>query len=116
MYDVARSLEAGPSPCFKPASVQLEAQVAGGLFSADVLAEAPCGRQVIVEADGPTHFFVNEPGVETGSTVLRNRLLRALPERYTVVCVPFGTWDGPQRSAEDKRQLLRALLEREMAA
>lgn len=48
----------------------------GGALVADVVAQA--GAQVVVlEADGPWHFARNTTMRHTGSSVLRNRLLRA---------------------------------------
>lgn len=112
----AQALEAPPGPggdpggaCFVAGSVRPEAAVdAAGLFSADIVATSVCGRRVAIEADGPHHFFANHYALETGNTALRNRLLRALPGRYAVVCVPNYLWDPYDKGAQLK--LLRALV------
>lgn len=42
---------------------------AEGLFSVDILADAPDGRRVAVEADGPSHFTSNGRLFQSPTTV-----------------------------------------------
>ena len=48
------------------------------------------GGGVVVEADGPSHFFRNLPGRPTGATLSKRRLLRSLG--WEVVSVPYFEW------------------------
>ena len=72
-----------------------------GLFSVDVLLEAPGGRLVAVEADGPQHFTRTAPHQPLGQTILRQRLVQARVDG--VVSIPFFEWDqvGGEPAAQE---------------
>ena len=93
-------------------SPTLEVAVLGGLCSVDMLLEpapaaagrAAISRRTAVEVDGPSHFATRLDGagkrvlVPTGSTRLRNRLLREVAG-LAVVCVPYVERDRRGRDA-----------------
>ena len=67
--------------------------------------------RVAVEADGPTHFSSNSPGVALGKTLWRNRALER--RGYTVLSVPHYEWDAledAQQKAAYMGKRLQALL------
>jgi hypothetical protein len=52
--------------------------------------------QVVLEFDGPLHFFANDPKTHTGRTELRNRLLRHHFGARNVLQLPYWAWGtGP---------------------
>lgn len=64
--------------------VEEELWLAGGVVSVDGVVELPCGARVVVEVDGPCHFFSIRPHEPTGKTVLKRRLLDRLEARGEV--------------------------------
>ena len=97
----------------------LEVAVLGGLCRVDMLLEptpaAPgrpaVSRRTAVEVDGPSHFATRRDGagkrelVPTGSTRLRNRLLREAAG-LAVVCVTFVEWHQRGRDAAKREAWL----------
>ena len=63
------------------------------------------GAPVALEVDGPTHFLQN--GRQNGSTLLRNRMLKA--HGWCVVTVNYRVW-SEQQSQEQREEYLRRLL------
>jgi hypothetical protein len=58
--------------------VVMEVTMGGGIVSVDMVVLLEGGRKVVVEVDGPLHFFVNRPEEPTGYTKLKRRLLDVL--------------------------------------
>ena len=73
------------------------------------------GLPVVVEADGPHHFFRNQPEEAMGFTVFKHRLLEGKADRWrAVVSVPQAEW---QRAKEtDPRRGRTALLLKKLKA
>lgn len=94
----------------------------GGVFSLDVVLEPEPGasRPVVLEVDGPTHYFADDPGVFTGDTVFKQRLLAAEraeedgggPRWGAVLSVALWEW----QSAGPRRRDKIALIERKLAS
>ncbi|GIM10181.1 hypothetical protein Vretimale_13934 [Volvox reticuliferus] len=51
------------------------------------------GRQVVVEVDGPSHYFANLPRTQRPKTALRNRQLSRVFGAENVQCVPYWDWE-----------------------
>ncbi|GLC75227.1 hypothetical protein PLESTF_001611100 [Pleodorina starrii] len=69
------------------------------------------GRVVVVEADGPSHFFANEPETRRPNTALRDRqLARVFGGGDNVKSVPHWEWDGLRGGAAGRRAYLARLL------
>ena len=97
--------------------------VLGGLWCVDALLEptiaaagrAAISRRTAVQVDGPSHFSTRLDGagkrelVPTGSTRLRNRLLREVAG-LAVVCVTFVEWGQRGRDAAARDAWLAQLL------
>lgn len=67
------------------------------------------GLPIVVEADGPHHFFRNAPGEAMGFTVFKHRLLETRRDRWrAVVSVPQAEWHRAKES--DPRRGRTALL------
>jgi hypothetical protein len=88
-------------------TVEQEVQLLEGLMAADIVATAPSGQRILVEADGPSHFLrilasPGTPGLPTGSTVLRTRVQQKCFEG-PILQVPYHEWgalkDKPARQA-----------------
>lgn len=79
------------------------------LLRVDVRATAADGAAVVIEADGPSHCFVNLPTELTGRTLLRNTLLQA--SGYKLVVMPWQDWQHKAASPSDKLELLRNKLD-----
>lgn len=82
-----------------------EQVVSALLMRVDVLAQAPDGSAVVIEADGPSHCFRNLPREPTGRTLLRNALLRAAG--YKLVVVRWQDWQLDATSPAAKLELLK---------
>lgn len=66
------------------------------------------GLPVVVEADGPHHFFRNQPDEAMGFTVFKHRLLEGRADRWrAVVSVPQAEW---QRAKENDARRGRTTL------
>jgi len=80
--------------------VREEAPLLGGLHHADVLLVFAGGERVVVECDGPRHFFralhgpAEPPLRRTGATCLRNKVIVAAGCK--VVCVPYYEWEAAE--------------------
>lgn len=88
--------------------VAIEQVVSTLLVRVDVLARAPDGSPVVIEADGPSHCYRNAPLEPTGRTLLRNALLRAAG--FKLVVVRWQDWQLDATSPSAKLELLRELL------
>lgn len=88
-------------------NARLENSSDNGMLRIDVEVQLDDQRKVAVEADGPWHFFLNQPHRRTGSTVLRDNTLRSLG--YEVVSVPFAEW-ARLRTPDAQKQYLQSLL------
>lgn len=88
--------------------VEMEELLPRVLMRVDMLTTAPNGTAVVIEADGPSHFFRNQRTKLTGRTLLRNTLLRA--SGYTVVVMHWHDWQHKAASPNDKLQLLKQRL------
>ncbi|GIL54130.1 hypothetical protein Vafri_9685 [Volvox africanus] len=51
------------------------------------------GRQVVVEVDGPSHYFANLLRTQRPKTALRNRQLSRVFGAENVKCVPYWEWE-----------------------
>ena len=60
-----------------------------------------------IEVDGPYHFSINQPYINLGTTLARNRLLAY--HGFELVQVPFFEWNDC-KSESDKREYLKAKL------
>lgn len=88
----------------------------GSGLSVDILVEADGNRQLhptAVEVDGPSHFTCNSPVRETGSTVVKRRLLRGHWPEGRVVHVPYFVWDQLQDDLAKTGYLTHLLLDRQ---
>ncbi|KAL6756527.1 hypothetical protein V8C86DRAFT_68208 [Haematococcus lacustris] len=101
----------------------LEVAVEGGLLQVDALVSRlpPLGKgagpaaasracRVIVECDGPWHYLIIPHDKLTGSTLMRNRLLRRRCE--VLVLVPYRDWERLSGCSPSQHlvQLLHSLL------
>lgn len=79
-----------------------------GLWSVDMLVELPHGVKVAVEVDGPSHYTTSTPRRPLGSTLARDRCLRALG--LEVVSVSYGMYDmlGSEAGRMSKLKALMA--------
>lgn len=84
--------------------VEIEQVVSNLLMRVDVLARAPDGSRVVIEADGPSHCYRNVPLKPTGRTLLRNALLRAAG--FALVVVQWQDWQLDATSPQAKLELL----------
>ena len=66
------------------------------------------GQRLALEVDGPTHFLKEPQRTLNGSTLLRNRMLRAYG--WTVLSVPFFDWNFPTDEPRQREAYLRKLL------
>ena len=94
----------------------------GGVFSLDVVLEpvdSPPGsrRPVVLEVDGPTHYFADDPATATGDTVFKQRLLQlerdagGRPKWAAVVSLTLWEWQGAgPRGPREKLALVEAKL------
>jgi hypothetical protein len=64
---------------------------------------------VALQADGPTHFTINQPYTAMGEAVLRDFLLQRLG--WCVVLVPWWEWRELRCPQQQQQQYLRALLD-----
>ncbi|EFJ46072.1 hypothetical protein VOLCADRAFT_93608 [Volvox carteri f. nagariensis] len=73
------------------------------------------GRQVVVEVDGPSHYFANQPRTRRPKTALRDRQLGRVFGPDNVKCVPYWEWDELRYADVDvaarREELLGRLLE-----
>ena len=92
----------------------------GGVFSLDVVLEPEPGalRPVVLEVDGPTHYFADDPGVFMGDTVFKQRLLAAEraedgsgPRWGAVLSVALWEWQGAGPRRRDKIALIERKLD-----
>ncbi len=79
-------------------TVEQEVPLLEGLMTADIVATAPSGQRILVEADGPSHFLrilasPGTPGPPTGPTLLRTRVQRKCFEG-PILQVPYHEWDA----------------------
>ena len=91
------------------AGCRQEARTQDGAFSVDAaVTHATSGRQVAIEADGPTHFLLSGREV-TGDTLARNRALAA--RGYVVVSVPYWEWGEVKGGAVQQAAYLQRKVE-----
>ncbi|GLC40510.1 hypothetical protein PLESTM_001082300 [Pleodorina starrii] len=67
------------------------------------------GRVVVVEVDGPCHFFRNQLRTPVPNTLLRDRQLHRVFGRDNVHSVPYWKWDVAASSEQKTRYLTRLL-------
>lgn len=87
--------------------VSTEHPVMMGVSSVDALCTTSNGAQVMIEVDGPAHFFTNQPHAYNGSTRLKHALLRH--QGHTLVTVHFQDWNACKDDAA-RRALLMQLV------
>lgn len=63
-------------------------------------------HNLVVEVDGPNHYFVNLPSVQSGSTKLKHRLLRRAG--FELVSIPVSEFTS--LSAQDQAQYISKLV------
>ena len=84
--------------------VSHENEVEVGGFSCDIVIQSD--PVVIVEVDGPSHFFRNLPREPLGTTVFKARLLAA--QGTALVSVPYFDWD--EKNSAERQEYLRHLI------
>jgi very-short-patch-repair endonuclease len=89
-------------------AVHVEVPVLMETSQVDVVCTTHHGAQVVVEVDGPTHFFANATRTPNGSTMLKHALLRH--QGYALVLVHYMDWIACN-TPESQHALLLQLLE-----
>ena len=85
--------------------VSHENEVEVGGFSCDIVIQSD--PVMVVEVDGPSHFFRNLPREPLGTTVFKARLLAA--QGTALFSVPYFDW-GAQKNSADRQEYLRHLI------
>ena len=88
--------------------VSTEHTVLMGASSVDALCTTGSGVQVMVEVEGPVHFFTNQPRVYDGSTRLKHALLRH--QGHALVSLHYADWNACKGNAA-RHALLTQLVE-----
>lgn len=88
-------------------AVHEEVAVLMGTSHVDALCTTGNAAQVVVEVDGPTHFFTNQPRMHDGPTLLKHALL--CHQGLSVACVHYLDWRACKDQAA-RRALLNQLL------
>ena len=87
--------------------VRTEQPVLMGTSHTDVLCITGSGAQVLVEVDGPSHFFANQAGMLDGSSRLKHALLRH--QGHMLVSLDYRDWIACKGSAAQRALLMRLL-------
>lgn len=88
--------------------VLVEHPVLEGTSHVDALCVTQEGKQVVVEVDGPTHFFANETRMFNGPSRLKHALLRH--QGYATVSVHYLDWEKAGQDNKAQEGLLWGLI------
>jgi hypothetical protein len=81
-----------------------EMEVEDGPYTLDtVIYPDDGGLPIVLEVDGPSHFFRNHQDEPTGSTIFKHRLLAARRDRWRgVVSVSSAEWEQAAETKDPK--------------
>ncbi|WIA17223.1 hypothetical protein OEZ85_014102 [Tetradesmus obliquus] len=97
---VAAAVRRLPSTVVEPGTVLEEEIVEDDACLTDIVCTSACGRQLVIEVDGPQHYRYPDQA-PTGSTMYRNRALKA--RDYVLVVIRVSDWDKCSQALREQQ-------------